>query len=79
MCTRFTSLRVNVTGSSHDVGFEAAGQFRGLVPDGTPQTGRPSVGYWRAADIEAQAADLPAAGATHDPQFSVFALGVEAL
>jgi predicted enzyme related to lactoylglutathione lyase len=46
------------------VGYEAAGQHIGLVPDGGPQGMTSPVAYWRVADIEAKLAELTAAGAT---------------
>ncbi len=46
------------------VGYEAAGQQIGLVPNGGPQGMTSPVAYWRVADIEAKLAELTAAGAT---------------
>ena len=46
------------------VGFEAAGQHIGLVPNGGPQGMTSPVAYWHVADIEAKLAELTAAGAT---------------
>ncbi len=46
------------------VGYEAAGQQIGLVPNGGPQSMTSPVAYWRVADIEAKLAELTAAGAT---------------
>ena len=45
------------------VGFEAAGQHIGLVPDGGPQGMASPVSYWQVSDIEAKLAELTAAGA----------------
>ena len=46
------------------VGYEAAGQQIGLVPNGGPQGMTSPVAYWRVSDIEAKLAELTAAGAT---------------
>ena len=46
------------------VGFEAAGQQIGLVPNGGPQSMTSPVAYWHVADIEAKLAEVTAAGAT---------------
>jgi predicted enzyme related to lactoylglutathione lyase len=46
------------------VGFEAAGQQIGLVPNGGPQAMSSPVAYWHVADIEAKLAEVTAAGAT---------------
>ncbi|HEX6696881.1 MAG TPA: VOC family protein [Solirubrobacteraceae bacterium] len=46
------------------VGFEAAGQHIGLVPDGGPQGMTSPVAYWHVEDIEAKLAEVTAAGAT---------------
>ena len=53
------------------VGFEAAGQHIGLVPNGGPQGMAAPVDYWHVADIEAKLAEVTAAGgavqeAAHD-------------
>jgi len=50
--------------SSYYVGFEAAGQQIGLVPNGGPQGMTSPVAYWRVPDIEAKLAEVTAAGAT---------------
>ena len=50
--------------SSYYVGFEAAGQQIGLVPNGGPQGMASPVAYWRVPDIEAKLAEVIAAGAT---------------
>ena len=50
--------------SSYYVGFEAAGQQIGLVPNGGPQGMASPVSYWRVPDIEAKLAEVTAAGAT---------------
>ena len=50
--------------SSYYVGFEAAGQQIGLVPNGGPQGMASPVAYWRVPDIEAKRAEVTAAGAT---------------
>ena len=50
--------------SSYYVGFEAAGQHIGLVPDGGPQGMTSPVPYWHVPDIEAKLAEVTAAGAT---------------
>jgi predicted enzyme related to lactoylglutathione lyase len=52
------------TDSPYYVGFEAAGQQIGLVPDGGPQRMTSPVAYWHVADIEAKLAEVTAAGAT---------------
>jgi predicted enzyme related to lactoylglutathione lyase len=46
------------------VGYEAAGQQIGLVPNGGPQGMTSPVAYWRVSDIEAKLAELTAVGAT---------------
>ena len=46
------------------VGYEAAGQQIGLVPDGGAQGMTSPVAYWHVADIEAKLAEVTAAGAT---------------
>src|SRR4051794_16554567 len=54
------------------VGFEAAGQHIGLVPNGGPQGMTSPVAYWHVADIEAKLAEVKAAGATvHEPAHDV--------
>ena len=50
--------------SSYYVGFEAAGQHIGLVPNGGPQDMSSPVAYWKVADIEAKLTELTTAGAT---------------
>jgi predicted enzyme related to lactoylglutathione lyase len=52
------------TDSSFYVGFEAAGQQIGLVPNGGPQSMTSPVTYWHVPDIEAKLAEVTAAGAT---------------
>ncbi|KAA2266023.1 glyoxalase [Solihabitans fulvus] len=49
---------------SYYVGFEAAGQHIGLVPNGGPQGMTGPVTYWHVPDIEARLAEVIAAGAT---------------
>jgi predicted enzyme related to lactoylglutathione lyase len=49
------------TESPYYVGFEAAGQQIGLVPNSQDTS---PVAYWHVADIEAKLADVTAAGAT---------------
>ena len=46
------------------VGYEAAGQHIGLVPNGGPQGMTSPVAYWHVPDIEAKLAEVTAAGAT---------------
>src|ERR1700734_1479677 len=46
------------------VGFEAAGQHIGLVPNGGPEGMTSPVAYWHVPDIEAKLAEVTAAGAT---------------
>lgn len=46
------------------VGYEAAGQHIGLVPDGGGQGAASPVTYWEVSDIEAKLAEVTAAGAT---------------
>ena len=46
------------------VGFEAAGQQIGLVPNGGPQAMASPVAYWRVPDIEAKLSEVTAVGAT---------------
>ena len=50
--------------SPYYVGFEAAGQQIGLVPNGGPQSMTSPVAYWHVADIEAKLAEVTAAGAS---------------
>jgi predicted enzyme related to lactoylglutathione lyase len=50
--------------SPYYVGFEAAGQQIGLVPNRGPQSMASPVAYWRVPDIEAKLAEVTAAGAT---------------
>src|SRR5271156_5944207 len=50
--------------SPYYVGFEAAGQQIGLVPGGGPQGMTSPVAYWSVPGIEAQLAEVTAAGAT---------------
>jgi predicted enzyme related to lactoylglutathione lyase len=52
------------TDSDYYVGFEAAGQQIGLVPNGGPQGMTSPVAYWHVPDIEAKLAEVTAAGAT---------------
>ncbi len=49
---------------SYYVGYEAAGQHIGLVPNGGPQGMTSPVAYWHVPDIEAKLAEVTAAGAT---------------
>ena len=46
------------------VGYEAAGQHIGLVPNGAAQGTTSPVTYWKVADIEAKLAEVTAAGGT---------------
>ncbi|MFE3452219.1 VOC family protein [Nonomuraea sp. NPDC059194] len=46
------------------VGYEAAGQHIGLVPNGGPQGMTSPLAYWHVPDIEAKLAEVTAAGAT---------------
>ena len=50
--------------SDYYVGFDAAGQHIGLVPNGGPQSMTSPVAYWQVPDIEAKLAEVTAAGAT---------------
>jgi predicted enzyme related to lactoylglutathione lyase len=50
-----------VADSAYYVGFEAAGQQIGLVPNSDMTS---PVAYWHVADIEAKLAEVTAAGAT---------------
>ncbi len=52
------------TDSAFYVGYEAAGQQIGLVPNGGPQGMTSPVAYWHVPDIEAKLAEVTAAGAT---------------
>ncbi|HEV7146767.1 MAG TPA: VOC family protein [Pedococcus sp.] len=45
------------------VGFEAAGQHIGLVPNGAQQGMTSPVTYWHVADIETKLAEVTSAGA----------------
>jgi predicted enzyme related to lactoylglutathione lyase len=49
--------------SSYYVGYEAAGQQIGLVPNGGPQGMTSPVAYWHVPDINAKLAEVTAAGA----------------
>jgi predicted enzyme related to lactoylglutathione lyase len=49
--------------ASYYVGFDAAGQHIGLVPNGGPQAMTSPVAYWHVPDIEAKLAEVTAAGA----------------
>jgi predicted enzyme related to lactoylglutathione lyase len=49
--------------SPYYVGYEAAGQQIGLVPNGGPQEMSSPVAYWHVADIESKLAEVTAAGA----------------
>ncbi|MFF3645305.1 VOC family protein [Streptomyces sp. NPDC002564] len=46
------------------VGFEAAGQHVGLLPDGGPLGLTSPLAYWHVDDVEAKVAEVTAAGAT---------------
>jgi predicted enzyme related to lactoylglutathione lyase len=50
--------------SDYYVGYDAAGQHIGLVPNGGPQAMTSPVAYWHVPDIEAKLAEVTAAGAT---------------
>jgi predicted enzyme related to lactoylglutathione lyase len=50
--------------ASYYVGFDAAGQHIGLVPDSGRQGMTSPVAYWHVPDIEAKLAEVTAAGAT---------------
>jgi predicted enzyme related to lactoylglutathione lyase len=52
------------TDESYYVGFEAAGQHIGLVPNGGPQGMASPVAHWHVPDIEAKLGEVTAAGAT---------------
>jgi hypothetical protein len=79
MCTRFKSARVNVTGSSNEVGFEAAGSTIGMVPGDEPKGTTSPMGYRQFAGIALELADLTVGGSTDEPHASVLRFGVEAL
>ena len=49
---------------SYYVGFDAEGQHIGLVPGGGPEGMTSPVAYWHVTDIEANLAEVTAAGAT---------------
>jgi predicted enzyme related to lactoylglutathione lyase len=49
---------------SYYVGYEAAGQHIGLVPNGGQQGMTSPVAYWHVPDIDAKLAEVTAAGAT---------------
>jgi predicted enzyme related to lactoylglutathione lyase len=49
--------------ASYYVGYDAAGQHIGLVPNGGPQGMTSPVAYWHVPDIEAKLAEVTAAGA----------------
>jgi predicted enzyme related to lactoylglutathione lyase len=50
--------------SAYYVGYDAAGQHIGLLPNGGPQGMTTGIAYWHVPDIEAKVAELTAAGAT---------------
>jgi predicted enzyme related to lactoylglutathione lyase len=50
--------------SPYYVGFDAAGQHIGLLPDGGPQGLTCPTPYWHVSDLEAKLAEVTAAGAT---------------
>jgi predicted enzyme related to lactoylglutathione lyase len=50
--------------ASYYVGYEAAGQHIGLVPNGASQGMTAPVAYWHVPDIEAKLAEVTAAGGT---------------
>jgi predicted enzyme related to lactoylglutathione lyase len=52
------------TDSPYYVGFVAAGQQIGLVPNGGPQGMTSPVAYWHVSDLEVKFAEMIAAGAT---------------
>lgn len=52
------------TDSPYYVGFEAAGQQIGLVPNGGQQGMTSPVAHWHVGDIAAKLAEVTAAGAT---------------
>ena len=52
------------TDEPYYVGYEAAGQHIGLVPNGGPQGMTSPVAHWHVPDVEAKLAELTAAGAT---------------
>src|SRR6516165_5103165 len=52
------------TDSPYYVGYEAAGQQIGLVPNGGPQGMTSPIAYWHMPDIEAKLAEVTDAGAT---------------
>jgi len=52
------------TDTPYYVGYEAAGQQIGLVPNGGPQGMTSPVAYWHVTDIEAKLAEVTAAGAS---------------
>jgi predicted enzyme related to lactoylglutathione lyase len=52
------------TDESYYVGFEAAGQHIGLMPEGGPQSITSPVAYWHVPDLETKLAEVTAAGAT---------------
>ena len=60
------------TDEPYYVGYEAAGQHIGLVPNGGPQGMTAPVAHWHVPDIEAKLAELTAAGAqVKDPSRDV--------
>ena len=50
--------------SPYYVGFDAAGQQIGLVPNGGPQAMTSPVAYWHVSDIQAKLAEVTTAGGT---------------
>ena len=52
------------TDESYYVGFEVAGQHIGLVPAGGQRSMTSPVAYWHVPDLEANLAEVTAAGAT---------------
>jgi hypothetical protein len=78
MCKRFTTVRVNVTGASNDVGIEAAGQRIGPVPGGVPNGATP-VDCRPVAEIVVKLADVTVGDPSSERHLSVLPLGVQAL
>src|ERR1700674_3249054 len=54
--------------SAYYVGFDAAGQHIGLVPNGGPQSMTAPVAYWHVSDLEGKISEVTAAGGTVQEQ-----------
>ena len=79
MCRRFLAVRVDVIGSAHDVGSDAARRSSGLVPGATRPGTTSSVRQRQMATVAVGLAELALGGRIEKPDVSVLTLAVEAL